>query len=43
MSGFTDNYLKIEIDAPQELDNHIVNVRLDSISDDNEHVKATLV
>lgn len=34
MSGFTDNYLKVSVDAPASLDNKIVNVRLDKISDD---------
>lgn len=28
MSGFTDNYLKVSVEAPAELDNTIVNVRL---------------
>lgn len=28
MSGFTDNYLRVELEAPAELDNHIVDVRL---------------
>lgn len=28
MSGFTDNYLKVSVDAPAELDNRIVDVRL---------------
>ncbi len=28
MSGFTDNYLKVEVEAPAELDNTIVPVRL---------------
>ncbi|MDE6497249.1 MAG: tRNA (N(6)-L-threonylcarbamoyladenosine(37)-C(2))-methylthiotransferase MtaB [Muribaculaceae bacterium] len=28
MSGFTDNYLRVEVDAPAELDNTIVPVRL---------------
>ena len=28
MSGFTDNYLKVSVDAPAGLDNTIVGVRL---------------
>lgn len=28
MGGFTDNYLRVELDAPAELDNSIVDVRL---------------
>jgi threonylcarbamoyladenosine tRNA methylthiotransferase MtaB len=43
MSGFTDNYLKIEVDAPACLDNKIVPVRLDRLSDDGEFIHATLV
>jgi threonylcarbamoyladenosine tRNA methylthiotransferase MtaB len=43
MSGFTDNYLKIEVDAPASLDNTIVPVRLDRLSDDGEFVHATLI
>ncbi len=43
MSGFTDNYLKVLVDAPHELDNTIVQVRLDAIADDGEHILATLV
>lgn len=43
MSGFTDNYLKVLVNAPRELDNTIVNVRLDSITEDGEHVHATLL
>ena len=31
MSGFTDNYLKVSLDAPHELDNTIVPVRLLSL------------
>ena len=42
MSGFTDNYLKIRVDAPAELDNKIVNVRLDSLSDDGEYINASI-
>lgn len=34
MSGFTDNYLKVSVDAPAELDNTIVNVRLDAPGSD---------
>lgn len=43
MSGFTDNYLKVLVNAPRELDNTIVNVRLDSIAEDGEHIHATLL
>ncbi|MDE6403375.1 MAG: MiaB/RimO family radical SAM methylthiotransferase, partial [Muribaculaceae bacterium] len=44
MSGFTDNYLKVSVDAPARLDNSIVNVRLDAISPDGiEELRGTIV
>ena len=44
MSGFTDNYLKVSVDAPARLDNSIVNVRLDAIGPDGiEELKGTIV
>ena len=43
MTGFTDNYIKIIVDAPAELDNTIVKVRLDSVTDDGEAMHATLI
>ncbi len=43
MSGFTDNYIRIQVDAPTQLDNTIVNVRLDAVTDDGEAMRATLV
>lgn len=43
MSGFTDNYLKVEVDAPASLDNTVVNVRLDSLSDDGSFIHSTLM
>lgn len=43
LGGFTDNYLRVSVEAPAELDNTIVKVSLDSISDDSsELIKATL-
>lgn len=43
MGGFTDNYLRVSVEAPAELDNTIVAVRLDAISGDSaELIKATL-
>lgn len=33
MSGFTDNYLKVRVDAPAHLDNEILDVRINSVSD----------
>ncbi len=43
MSGFTDNYLKIEVEAPAELDNHIVNVRLGKYNSETESFSGTLI
>ena len=43
MSGFTDNYLKVEVDAPARLDNTVVNVRLDRLSDDGSFIHATFL
>jgi len=42
MNGFTDNYIKVEVDAVPELDNRIVAVRLDSPADDGESLRATI-
>lgn len=42
MTGFTDNYIKVLVDAPADLDNHIVRVRLESVTDDGEAMLATL-
>lgn len=46
MSGFTDNYLKVSVDAPHNLDNTIVPVRLISLIPTEIgdcHIKAELV
>ena len=43
MLGFTDNYLRVEIDPHPELANTIVNVRLGSVADDGETIKGTIV
>ena len=45
MGGFTDNYLRVEINAPRHLDNHIVNARLLSIIPTemgDSHIRAEL-
>jgi len=39
MSGFTDNYLRVELDAPAELDNTIVPVRLGGLDSVEEIFK----
>ena len=44
MSGFTDNYLKVSVDAPVRLDNSIVNVRIDGVGPDGiEELQGTIV
>lgn len=43
MGGFTDNYLRVIVDAPASLDNTVVNVRLDRLDDNAEAVHATLI
>lgn len=46
MSGFTDNYLKVSVDAPHNLDNTIVSVRLLSLIPTEIgdcHIRAELV
>lgn len=35
MAGFTDNYLRVNVDASPEMDNKIVNVMLDSLDEEN--------
>ncbi len=42
MTGFTDNYLKVSVDAAPELDNRIVNVRLGAVSADGEEMKGVI-
>lgn len=45
MAGFTDNYLKVEVDVdtPAEYDNRIAFVRLDSVAAQSETLRGTLV
>lgn len=43
MGGFTDNYIRVSVNAPAPLDNSIVEVTLDSIIPGEETVKATLI
>lgn len=42
MGGFTDNYLRVSVDAPASLDNHIVEVMLDDMTDNGEVVNGHL-
>lgn len=43
MSGFTDNYLRVEVDADPRLDNSVVDVRLDALRPDGETISGTIV
>ena len=43
MTGFTDNYLKVRVDARPELDNTIVAVALDSLDLENEEIIGRIV
>lgn len=40
--GFTDNYLRVSVEAPIDMDNSIADVRLDKLGDDGETLLATL-
>ncbi len=42
MSGFTDNYIKVEFDAPQSLDNSIVDIDLLQLHSDGDRLVARL-
>ncbi len=43
MAGFTDNYLRINVRAPQSLANTIVNVSLDTLDSETLEFTGTLV
>lgn len=43
MSGFTDNYLKVEVAANSSLDNTMVKVRLDVVINNGEEIKGEVV
>lgn len=43
LGGFTDNYLRVGVEAPAAMDNTIARVRLDSLQSDGETISATLV
>lgn len=43
LGGFTDNYLRVCVQAPATMDNTIARVRLDSLLPDGETISATLV
>lgn len=43
MGGFTDNYLRVNMKAPREADNTIVNVRIDSADAVSEELNGTII
>lgn len=43
MSGFTDNYLKVEVASRPELSNRVVPVRLGSLIGDGEEIKGEII
>lgn len=43
MHGFTDNYIRVEVEADAALDNHLVRVRLGEMNEDGSALKATLI
>ncbi len=43
MGGFTDNYIRVSVDAPAHLDNHIVEVMLDEAVAGSETVRGHLL
>lgn len=43
MHGFTDNYIRVEVDADHSLDNHIVKVKLGDFNKDQTALKATII
>lgn len=43
MHGFTDNYIRVEVDAPKLLDNHLVEIKLGDFNEDGTALKGTIV
>ena len=43
MSGFTDNYIKVEVDANGAVDNTVVDVRLNKVINNGEEVEGVIV
>lgn len=42
MSGFTDNYLKVEVSASSQLSNQVIPVTLNAVSESGEEITGTL-
>lgn len=43
MHGFTDNYIRVELDHNDALDNHLVRVRLGEFNEDGTSLKGTIL
>lgn len=43
MHGFTDNYIRVELDADHSLDNHLVEVKLGDFNEDKTALKGLIV
>lgn len=43
MHGFTTNYIRVEVDADQSLDNRVVNVRLEELNGDETAMIGTII
>ncbi len=43
MHGFTDNYIRVELDAEHSLDNHMAEVKLGGFNEDGTALKATMI
>ncbi|MBP1594115.1 MAG: hypothetical protein H6Q12_1133 [Bacteroidetes bacterium] len=43
MHGFTDNYIRVEVESKPKLDNHLVKVRLGEFNEDEIALKGTII
>lgn len=43
MHGFTDNYIRVEVDESASLDNHLVQVKLGGFNEDGTALKGTII
>jgi len=43
MHGFTDNYIRVEVESKPKLDNHLVKVRLGEFNEDETALKGTII
>ena len=43
MHGFTRNYIRVEVESDNSLDNHVVNVRLGDFNEDKTALKGTIL